>query len=43
MSKLYRVTAAAITAALTTSAAQADGTDISAQRWLESWKAKTLV
>jgi hypothetical protein len=38
MSKMYRAAVVAFTAALFTSAAQADGSDISAQRLLDSWK-----
>ena len=38
MSKLYRAAVAAFTATLITSAARADGSDISAQRLLDSWK-----
>jgi hypothetical protein len=38
MSKLYRAPFAAFMAAVTTSAAQANGPNTSAQRLLESWK-----
>jgi hypothetical protein len=40
MSKLYRAAVAAFTAALITSAAQADGPNTSAQGLLSAWKGK---